>query len=368
MTFKVDWDIIVAIVLMSAVIIGYLLWVLITKQINTNAVLYFNYQTQYDLLVTSPFISILWRTIIRGILALYCLSSLIYTYVEYGRIMIQYYTIWNFTFLILYFWGSTYLSLRMYLSIKKICLTTETKYSKEPTDPIAPTTISTSEPSSEEMTTAIDSMPFLLKVIRLSTWFFGWLEMCVSVIVVLINWTLLYIPSTDKKSFFHWDDINMHMLNLPMIYFDFMTGQQPFQFHLFAVVLVVPLLYAYWSWVTFNIFATWPYSFLNTLIPTDSGYYIVVALCHLVFWSVVTGFYVCRQRCIYHQPYSIACGGCNYDSCKNHPCCRNSCNNHHCCPYETEQTTELGTATGAAIVGGETVKQSDANDDYDGAV
>jgi len=325
MDLYVSWPVILVVTVISVSVSSYIIWVVAKKKIDLTSVLFYNYHKNYDLLATSFLLSPLQLTFMRVIFAFYCLASLIATGIRLRSNMFAYYTIWNFMILTYYWWGSGYLSLIYYIHTKRLhdvdspdsensgceCPCTKMFHPVNPDEEAAVeinVTIAqkTNNNYNKNRSTNdndkikdehIKCMFICNKVLRVFVWFVGSQQSAICLLVTIVVWAFLFPTSSpaERRELLVWDNISMHVLNVVMRYADFMVTEQPFQFHVLAFVLLIGLVYGFWSWIIREyIFHFWSYNFLNTTKFPDSIAYVVIELLHLILWIVVC--YIVRLR------------------------------------------------------------------------
>jgi len=100
------------------------------------------------------------------------------------------------------------------------------------------------------------------------------------IVVLVVYWSLIYQPDIPQTAVYTWIDFSQHALNAVFIMLEVVLGRMMLRWIDCCVVLLVPVLYAAYTWAIYGLYGQWVYRFLdwNQGRSTPLWYVIMLAM------------------------------------------------------------------------------------------
>ena len=208
-------------------------------------------QNDYEPLAVSPVINLKYFALIRSMFTIYAATAWIYSNVHDFPDMYSFYTVWNYTFLLFYFFSVSTFSIITLISKNGV-----------PTIKI-------------------------VNYYRGLIWIIFQCECSLSLLVDLTVWLILVPFSSNPMKFLNYSSISMHIFNFIFLCIDLSLNSIPIHFHWGVIVIILALTYMMFSWFYYSQTSNWDYFFMDTSKPINAIWLSLVFGMHLLTWTIM---------------------------------------------------------------------------------
>lgn len=219
---------------------------------------------------TSIILSPLFFFVFRCGVLCWVLGALIVENIFYEK-QYQFYTIWNYTLLGVYFLSATLITFLYGL-------------------------YHDGTHKSSRLSTLISSR-WMLYWARI-TWTMQQTILILAFLVDIVYWSAVFSSSVIHSSLGWYLSVSNHLLNLLFIYGDFLLGQTRFRYAHMVFALIFCEAFVIFQWIYYPVTGVWVYSILNVESPYAILWYIGLLLSLFVFSGIAYGVDALKQRCL----------------------------------------------------------------------
>lgn len=253
------WEIIVVFVVG---IIAAISWIIYGYRKNKFTIQPILKQNDFEPLAISPILDLKYFALMRSIFTIYVATAWIYSNINDFPDMYSFYTVWNYTFLLFYFFSVSTLSIITLLSKNG------------------------------------DGVPTIeiLNYYRGLIWIVFQCECSLSLLVDLTVWLILVPFSSNPLQFLNYTSISMHIFNFIFLSIDLSLNSIPIHFHWGVFVIILALTYMMFSWFYYSQTSNWDYFFMDTSKPINAIWLSIVFGLHLLTWTIMYKLAQKKQR------------------------------------------------------------------------
>eukprot|EP00042_Codosiga_hollandica_P038328 m.311453 g.311453 ORF g.311453 m.311453 type:complete len:281 (-) comp55361_c1_seq1:271-1113(-) len=211
-------------------------------------------------LVDSYWISPSSIGIIRGVLFIYCLFILVFSYIFAVGTSFRFYTFWNFSLLTLYFLLSSIHSLLAHRN--------RAVY--------------------QQVVDYHTGTPFM-RFFACSTWTLFQMMATTVFLVDTVLWLILYPLATtpdELATVLNFSSYNVHGANVVFLLMELFLNKQLFNAAHSVFIVILPLAYGVFQWIYYAEGGDWVYPFMATDTSSAAGWYVSILALHLGFFCV----------------------------------------------------------------------------------
>jgi len=224
-----------------------------------------------DLLCTSPYISSFILFLIRLLFSLFSTAINIWALAIKGKVFFEYFTQWNFTVLMIFFWIMTYFSLRKVLR-------------------------------KDETQRKINSAELAVGILA---WAMYHMELVCALFIDIVVWGILFpwMTANDNKTgannvqndLITPISISCHAVNFVMMLIEFILNRLPFSRYFCLFSIMWGCLYAIFQWIYYySPNGRWVYPFMNLqkgpAVVWYVGFIVLLVLFHLGAYYIFLKF------------------------------------------------------------------------------